>query len=179
MANNFATGALQGNIQRMIDRFEANTGADYRDAVLTSAVKDHDQTKKLEQLIRKRLEAALNTHKGDVSLVTQTDMGIRDLDRPIFNSTTDTIQGLTIAINDTHGFDAEVFEYKLTGTSYKGKFRLKLFDNFGLDEPDVVKKFGNLDGFRAWFILQHLKRFSFKPFITKVDLEYEFSGVVR
>jgi len=53
-----------------------------------------------------------------------------------------------------------------------------LYDHFGLDEPDVdnSKSYDYLAGFRAWFMLQHLKRFAYKPFLTVIELEYDFSG---
>ncbi len=35
-----------------------------------------------------------------------------------------------------------------------------------------------LAGFRAWFILQHLDRMAFRPFVTKIVLDYDFSGTV-
>lgn len=178
-ADLFSTGELEDTIQRMIDRAQANTGVDFSDPVLTKAVRAHEQTVKLEKLIRERLAKALNQHRGDLSLVTQADVGLRDLDRPIYNTAADSINGLTMAINDTHGYDVEVFEYELNNGSYKGKFRIKLFDHFGLDAPDVQKKFGKLAGFRAWFILQHHQRFAFKPFITRVELDYDFSGTVN
>ena len=66
--------------------------------------------------------------------------------------------------------------YTLSGTAYTGQFNVVLYDHFGLDQPDVEKKYRFLAGFRAWFILQHLRRFSYKPFITRAEMTYDFEG---
>lgn len=88
--------------------------------------------------------------------------------------------GLTFIMNDVWSYTAELTEYQTTKagnvTFYSGKYRVTLYDHFGLDRPDVEKKFVYLAGFRSWFVLQHLTTFACKPFITKVVVEYPFSG---
>jgi hypothetical protein len=85
---------------------------------------------------------------------------------------------MTIATNDIWAWSVDITEYDFDGINYKGKYTITLYDHFGLDEPDVnySKRYGNLSGFRAWFILQHLKRFAYKPFITVIKLTKPFAG---
>lgn len=69
-----------------------------------------------------------------------------------------------------------ITDYELDGNSYKVKYRVTLWDHFGLDLPDIQpwKFAGYLDGFRAWFVLQHF--LGYKPFITKITFTKEFKG---
>ncbi|MFL5354550.1 DUF3289 family protein [Archangium sp.] len=171
----FAKGDLEGNIQRMVDRFESNTGAAYSDAILTSAVREHASTKRFVEQIRKALAGAIKNHNGDISKLTK-NLDVKLIGRPVFNTKEDIVSGLTIAINDTWAYKVAITSYELSGKRYKGNFSVTLYDHFGLDQPDVEKfyKFGA--GFRAWFILQHLKRFAYKPFITEAEMTYSFEG---
>lgn len=166
---------LEDNIKRMIDKFEDNTGGAYSNGDLTEAVRNHESTKRFVEQIRKGLAAALKKHKGHINNLTK-NVDVRLIGRPVFNSTSDTLSGLTIAINDTWAYKVSVTNYELSGKNYKGIFNVALYDHFGLDQPDVEKKYKYLAGFRTWFILQHLKRFSYKPFITEIEMIHSFEG---
>ncbi len=180
----FATGDLEGNIKRMIAHMRGNTGSDYSDPILTREVRNHPSTGRFENQIRDQLTKLLNAHQGDPSTISSGEMKL--VGRPRFNTASDKVGGLTIAINDTHAYDVDLIEYEIEGKQYQGKFRVIIYDHFGLDEPDVVSNsgssgglFGVLGGFRAWFILQHLVRFGYQPFVTRIELDYDFSGAVR
>jgi len=179
MARNFSMGDLETNILAMIDRFEANTGGTYSNLTLTDAVRRHASTGRFIEDIRKQLAAALNTHKGDISKFA-APRELKLSGHPYFNELTDVVGGLTIAINDTWAYDVILEEYRLLGDRcYSGKFKVILWDHFGLDEPDVdgSKPYAIEPGFRAWFILQHLTRLGYKPFLTEIVLDgYEFHG---
>lgn len=56
--------------------------------------------------------------------------------------------------------------------------RVRLYDHFGLDQPDVEKKFGYLAGFRAWFVLQHYNEYEgkYKPFTSVMEIDVPFEG---
>lgn len=58
---------------------------------------------------------------------------------------------------------------------------LRLYDHFGLDQPDVEKIYVELAGFRAWFVLQHYDSFNgkYKPFINIFDDYVYFEGVLE
>jgi hypothetical protein len=67
----------------------------------------------------------------------------------VFNSTGDTFAGGSpFAINDTWAYQSEIlyYDYK-TDRNFKGTLKVTLYDDFGLDKPDVEKKFGYLRGF--------------------------------
>ncbi|MDX7686708.1 MULTISPECIES: DUF3289 family protein [Aeromonas] len=42
-----------------------------------------------------------------------------------------------------------------------------------------VKFYGLASGFRSWFVLQHYKRFAYKPFLTVIELSYPFQGELK
>jgi LysM repeat protein len=171
----FAMDDLEENIDKMIDRFKGNTGGTYSNASLTSAVREHASNKRFVEQIRKGLEKAINDHKGDIGKLTK-NMDVKLIGHPVFNSSSDIASGLTIAINDTWAYEVSITAYELFDRCYKGEFNVTLYDHFGLDQPDVEKKYSYLVGFRSWFILQHLQRFSYKPFITEVKMIYPFEG---
>ena len=176
----FATGDLESNINAMIDKFESSSGGEYSNLILIQAVRDHDSTRRFEQQIRSGLSAALNRYKGDINRLT-INQDIILVGNPRFNTTSDKIRGLTIAINDVWAYEVRITEYDLSDRCYRGKFNVVLYDHFGLDEPDIDdvdhgRLYGLAAGFRDWFILQHLDRFSYRPFVTRIDLEYSFEG---
>ncbi len=120
----FSTGALEDNINRMIDSFEANTGAEYSSGDLDTAVRSHASTGRFEQDIRGKLRRLINLHNGEVNRIRLNQMTLAG--RPRYNTTADILGGLTIAINDTHAHDVDLIEYAQQGTQYTGKFRLTL-----------------------------------------------------
>ncbi len=178
MANGiFSTGDLQHNIQKMIDHFESSKGTDYSSDELNKAVRTHARYVEFKKDVDSHLHAGLQLHKGDLSQFSlNREMSITS--PLLFNTSSDKIHGLTIAINDVWAWRVEILEYALQGKTYSGRYRVTMYDHFGLDEPDVdtSKIYGNLEGFRAWFILQHYTRFAYKPFITKIPLEENFMG---
>ncbi|GAA5092373.1 hypothetical protein GCM10023210_21190 [Chryseobacterium ginsengisoli] len=87
--------------------------------------------------------------------------------------------GKTLALNDIWSTEIYLKEVKFTGDDYLAKYEVFLWDHFGLDIPDVqdpklTKPYYFENGFRAWFILQHIK--GFKPFLTKMTFTQEFKG---
>ncbi|WBX77469.1 DUF3289 family protein [Tenacibaculum ovolyticum] len=67
--------------------------------------------------------------------------------------------------------------FKNDGENYTCKYEVILWDNFGLDKPDMTKFFSYGAGFRAWFVLQHL--YGYKPFVTKMAFNKEFKGTIN
>ena len=173
----FAMGALEGNIKRMIARFKSNTGGQYSDVILTQAVKAHARCVKFENETRQRLHVAIKKYQGDVTQIIP-NIDVQKTTGLFFNTKTDIANGLTIAINDVWAWRVEVVEYELLNNAYKGTYKITLYDHFGLYEPDVdnSKNYGYLNGFRSWFILQHLNRFAYRPFLTVASWESTFSG---
>jgi uncharacterized protein (TIGR03034 family) len=176
----FSTGKLEENILKMIAKFKSNTGGTYSDPILTTAAREHAQTQKFEKELRSKLCDAIKKHKGDIFKI-KSNLDIILKNSVYYNTASDIINGLTIATNDIWAYRIEIVEYLFTGLSYEGRYRITLYDHFGLDEPDVddSKNYSYLAGFRAWFILQHLDRFAYKPFITVIELDYSFSGTIK
>jgi hypothetical protein len=61
----------------------------------------------------------------------------------------------------------EQFDFFSDGKKYQLKYKIILYDHFGLDIPDVESGYYYIEGFLAWFVLQHHR--SYKPFITKME----------
>ena len=171
----FAVGDLEENIKSMIAHFKGNTGGDYRNPILTKAARDHELSQKFEKEVRESMISAIKKHKGDPTQIKTGDVtrktGVR------FSSNTDTFAGgLTIAVNDVWAWKVELIDYALDGADFKGTYRVTLFDHFGLDQPDVDKKFGLLAGFRSWFILQHYDKYAYRPFVSVMQWDSTFQG---
>jgi hypothetical protein len=173
----FAIGELEQNIIAMIAKFKSNSGGTYSNPLLTKHVRDHDSTKRFVNNRINDINRVIKKYNGDVNkIIPNIDIVIKE--RPRYGTRKDIIMGLTIAINDTWASKVELIEYNLNGRSYSGKIKITLYDHFGLDQPDVDKKFGLLAGFRSWFILQHLDRFAYKHFIKVIYLEYQKTGKI-
>lgn len=189
----FSSGDLKMNTLAMIQHFEKSTGTDYRNPTLTKAVRIHPKTQAFSKTIIDEVVAQNKQLKGEISQLELSKLmdGYKARQQgfrlPNFSSGADIIGGTTIAINDVWAGKAEITKYEKFGNFFKGTIRITLFDHFGLDAPDIgpdpttghIKPYGLLPGFRAWFILQHYKRFSFKPFVTVMEMDYPFSGEIQ
>lgn len=86
----------------------------------------------------------------------------------------DKTNGLTFAIHDTHSYKIFIDDYKLLcNNKLNAKLRIEIYDHFGLDREDI-EKFKLWAGFRAWYILQHVR--GYKPFITQMIYNYEIKN---
>lgn len=190
----FSSGELKMNTLAMIQHFEKSTGTDYRNPVLTNAVRIHPKTLAFSKTIVEEVITQTKQLDGEINQLDLSKLmdgykarqaGFR---LPMFNDYfKDLTNGETIAINDVWAGKAEITKYEKFGNFFKGTIRITLFDHFGLDAPDIgpdpttghIKPYGMLPGFRAWFILQHYDRFSYKPFVTVMEMDYPFSGEIQ
>ena len=189
----FSAGELKMNTLAMISKFQKNEGGEYRNPVLTRNVRAHETTIAFANTIITEVKKELKVKDGNVNALVLDDLmkNYKKSDAkfrlPRFNNKMDIVTGLTIAINDTWAGKAEITKYEKFGDFYKGVIKVTLYDHFGLDLPDVgpdpttgeIKPYGALAGFRSWFILQHLDRFAYKPFITVIEMDYSFSGALK
>lgn len=189
----FSSGDLKMNTLAMIQHFEQNKGGEYRNPVLTKAVRIHPKTQAFSQTIIDEVVSQTKNLKGEINqldlskLMSGYSARKQGFRLPNFSSAADILGGTTIAINDVWAGKAEITKYEKYGDYFKGMIRITLFDHFGLDTPDIgadpttghVKPYGVLPGFRAWFILQHYNRFAFKPFVTVMEMDYPFSGEIK
>jgi hypothetical protein len=182
-----ARGDLYDNIYSMIDKFERNEGGIYENPKLTEAVKANPSTIRfcagIEDEMAERIKKAGGelTSMEDKKIYYGDEAGYRSshpYGHPSFPYSRDynLIKGLTIAINDVWSYKVTLTSFKQEGQNYKAKYEIQLWDHFGLDLPDMQKFYSYGAGFRAWFLLQHLR--GYKPFLTKVQFEKEFSGTV-
>ena len=189
----FSSGDLKMNTLAMIQHFEKNTGSDYRNPVLTNAVRIHPKTMAFSKTIIEEVVTQTKQLDGEINQLDLSNLmdGYKTRQTgfklPNFSSAADILGGTTIAINDVWAGKAEITKYEKFGNFFKGTIRITLFDHFGLDAPDIgpdptnghIKPYGVLPGFRAWFILQHYDRFAFKPFVTVMEMDYPFSGEIQ
>lgn len=74
---------------------------------------------------------------------------------------------MTIAVDGISAYLIYIDDYKLiSANTYDAVLRIEIYDNFGLNPADIQCGFGVIAGFRAWFILQHVR--GYKPFLTKM-----------
>jgi hypothetical protein len=87
-----------------------------------------------------------------------------------------TFGGATIALNDIWATEVVITKYEQHKNLYKGEYQVTLWDHFGLDVEDIArnKLLTLLDGFYAWFHLQHYR--GYRPFITKITFPRTFEG---
>lgn len=165
----FTTADLASNTDAIIENFRANRGATYSNPILTAKAKEHPSTRRFIGTFSGELRKALNDVGKDAGRIPER--GIARYPSPAFSTATDKITGLTIAVNDTWAYQVEIVDYEVNGNSHRFRARVTLFDHFGLDPADLIGKphLQALDGFRAWFILQHVR--GYKPFITEMAFE--------
>lgn len=181
----FSTPPLEAVVRSIIKKFKdkgpirtaaKNTRADaFTDPVLTKAALDHQSMKDFvataKDLSIKAIVAA-----GQDPAAAKTFVMPRS---PIFHDASDIVNGLTIIINDTWAYDVDLVDYHLLDAKkFQGRIKITVYDHFGLDQPDLdanlFKPYGAVDGFRAWFILQHLR--GYIPFWTVIETEADIDG---
>lgn len=183
-----STGKLQTVVLDMVDKFMKGSGGNYSNTDLTNAAKEHPSTQAYVDNVIKQIKALLTIYNGDITKLAYKastrksnplveKMNAEKIMMPIFNKPSDKINGLTICVDSLWGNEIIVEKYSCNGVSYSCTLRFTLYDHFGLDEDDI-NKYGELVGFRDWYILQHFKSYngSYKPFITKMSFAKTFSG---
>jgi uncharacterized protein (TIGR03034 family) len=184
----FARGEMDDVVLDMINHFKTGEGADYSNDILTKHVSEHKTTKAYIKLVESALIKELVKNNGNLSALKynentkETNTFYKYIQKkavyPVFHSKKDIIGGLTITINDTWGNSIEVKDYSVETNRFKGNLHFRIYDHFGLDQPDVEKKYVNLAGFRAWFMLQHYNQYKgkYKPFKTIIEIDVPFEG---
>ena len=185
-----STQPLQNVLVGMVDRFMGGTGNEFSNSTLSTKAKEHASTQTYVNAVKTQLHTLLKTYKGDIHKIKYTasnrdsnplvkklkDNGIM---QPVFNTATDYVQGLKMCVNGLWGNEIVVKSYTSNGTSYSGTLTFTLYDHFGLDTEDI-NKFGELAGFREWYILQHFTTYggSYRPFVTKMSFDVNISGTL-
>ena len=184
----FSTGDMEDVILDMIGHFEEGSSNNYSNETLTNEAFEHETTKDYVELIKNALVDELKKNGGNLAAL-QFDESTKDTNRfyqyiqdnasyPVFNSTSDNISGLTITVNDVWGNTITVKDFSVENNHFEGVMTVRLYDHFGLDQPDVEKVYVNLAGFRSWFVLQHYDEYDgkYKPFVTVMEKDIPFEG---
>ncbi|MEL7005350.1 MAG: hypothetical protein AAFN93_21845, partial [Bacteroidota bacterium] len=176
------------------DRFQNSTGGDYFNAELSEYVRTNDHMKVTAKDFGKWLNDRLIETGGDINAIDPdaiTDparqFGIQY--RAIFDSG-ENRSGLKILMNDTEKLDVytmDDFTFNPANNEWSGTFYFVVYDNFGLDNQDLIDFQGYYDilngtgsplnfnrGFAAWWILQH--RRGYVPFRTEVRTAFQLKG---
>jgi Protein of unknown function (DUF3289) len=171
----FSTGDLQTNIIAMIAHFRGNTGSNYTNPILTKAASAHESTGRFLAGLDKEFTQKIKDSGGDASKMNAESL--KQMANPHFNTWSDTAGGLQIAVNDVWAYDINLDSYDRAGDQFEALVTLNLHDHFGLDRPDVEKIYGQLRGFRAWYVLQHLR--GYKPFVVDIPVSHRIKGSIK
>ncbi|MGL5557023.1 MAG: DUF3289 family protein, partial [Aeromonas veronii] len=195
----FSSGEMKMVLLKMIHKVQKRERGEFRDPVLNRMVRAHPKTQEFSSVILDAVDLKIKEMKSDINGLSlkewySTHKNGKPPSLFAFNNRasfsqnrgfeSDVLNGLTMAINGIWAGKAEIIKFERACGFYKGKVRITFYDHFGLDLPDIgpdpntgaVKPYGLLPGFRAWFILQHLDRFAYKPFVTVVELDYPIQG---
>ncbi|MBK7510672.1 MAG: DUF3289 family protein [Chloracidobacterium sp.] len=195
LVTDVSVGELEKTALKMLSNFRTNGDGDkslgndlinneFISKTLNEEVEKHDSTitfcAKIQAGIQRRLAGGEGNpvHLKDSSVHNTSDR----FGRPHFSTSKDIfLGGLTTCINDTWAYEVFITEFSSNdGKNFKVVYKVVLYDHFGLDKPDVDPQehplYYAIPGFRAWFVLQHLR--NFKPFITRVEFERSFVGNV-
>lgn len=185
----FSTGDMENVILDMIDHFKEGTGTEYTNDTLTEEAFKHKSTQKYIEDIKSQVIFRLKNNKGNIYDLEYNEENNasgqsiynwvqKNCNRPIFHETSDITGGLTICVNDTWGNTVEVTDYTFDGEHFSGNLHFCIYDNFGLDKPDVEKTYVELAGFRAWYVLQHYDQLggAYVPYISIMEFDVPFEG---
>jgi uncharacterized protein (TIGR03034 family) len=184
----FSTGDMEDVVLDMIDHFEDGTATEYSNQTLTKKASEHETTKDYVEFVKNALVDELKKNGGNLAAL-QFDKSTKETNEfynliqrnasyPTFSTWSDRIGGLTITVNDTWGNTVSVKDFSVENNHFKGVMHVRLYDHFGLDQPDVEKMYVNLAGFRSWFVLQHYNEYNgeYKPFVTVMEMDIPFEG---
>lgn len=197
----FDYGELNGNIIKMIDKFQRSEGGIFETEQLNNNLAKNPATNKYRIKINDYISSVLHNSNGDISKLKDNKIywGTEDekihrinLKKNFYISYTwsldkegmeNVLGGRTIALNDIWATELylESFDW-IDEYLYKLKYRVILWDHFGLDLPDLEKIFNIIpilswEIFASWFLLQHC--YAYRPFLTKATFVEEYVGDVR
>ena len=186
----FSTQPLQNVVLDMIDHFMSGSSTNYSNDILTEKVVEHESTQSYCDAVKSCINSLMSTYNGDITKLKYIAssrlsnplvamMRAQEINQPVYNTTRDKINGLTICLDGLWGNEIEVKSYSKVGDNYSGVLEFTLYDHFGLDAADV-SKYGPLAGFRSWYILQHNEEYNgaYKPFVTVIRFEIPFEGSI-
>lgn len=148
----------------------------YENEALNRAAEESTATKRFCEAIERTITQRIQSSGGDISAAE--NRSIRWVRRsgasPSFARGEDynLLRGTTIAVNDVWSYEVSITAYSEKEDGYDITYQVTYWDHFGLDLPDMEKFYSYGAGFRAWFVLQHIR--GYKPFLTKITFQKDF-----
>lgn len=158
-----------------------NTGENltvYSNPTLTAAVKNDLNYKGFVKNIYKKVHNMIKTAGGDIKKFRTFEF-----ENMAFTRSENHSDGLGITMHGISNIKVSLVSFTLDGQTgkYNAKVKFELEDNFGLGEEDVIPTkifdYRRLDGFKAWFLLQH--RYGHSPLRTYVVTEESYTGNIN
>lgn len=169
----FKAGTILGgneNAKALIAHFREGSGRTFSSTYMDEQLKKHPSLQEFlheDNGVLTWLRNELKKHNGDINkMKLLCNEEIKSM-RVKFNLFKDKLEGMTISVDDTSAYQIYVDDYKLYPDNiFSCKLRIVIYDHFGLDRADV-EKYGFGAGFRAWYVLQHVR--GYKPFLTSME----------
>jgi len=161
------------NARKLVDHFRSNKGDTYSSTYMDEKLKNHPtfekfiyETKGPDKSgtgVLQLLCNLLRDNNGDLDKI-ELQVGEIGSTRVKFNTRADKLNGMTISVDDTSAYRVYIDNFIfINNNTFNCKIRVEIFDHYGLDKADV-EKYGIYNGFRAWYVLQHVR--GYKPFLT-------------
>ncbi len=193
LAWTFSSGDMVDIAQDMINYFLSGNGGTYSNDILTKEARHHSDSNRYISETTNIINDWIKNHNGDIKDLSY-DIENRDntimvknmkdrVDPPTYD---DIWGGLGICVDGTYGNQIYITSYKFDGVNYEYTVKYTIYDIFGLDNddishPDRLMQFGLMQGFRAWYIIQHWDAYNFKykPYITYIEFEETIKGSIK
>lgn len=160
------------NLKALINHFKTNSGSEFSSEYMNIKLKESSSLHKFLHDnfgVIATLKKCLKQISGNIYNL-EVQKGVINSFRVKFNTFGDILRGMALAVDDTSAYKIFLLDYELVSpNTFNCKLKVDIYDHFGLDKSDVSKKiFYYGAGFRAWYVLQHLK--GYKPFIAKMSV---------
>jgi hypothetical protein len=170
----FALVKGNDNAQRVVSHFRENTGTTYSSGYMDKMLSEHETLKEFiygNNGVMKTLNLLLRDNNGDLNKIEILTGKLRST-RVKFNKIPDDyLNGMKITVDDTSAYVVYIDHFELTSShTYNAAFHIEIYDHYGLDEKDVDCGYGYAAGFRAWYVLQHVR--GYRPFLTKMNYSF-------
>jgi hypothetical protein len=175
--NSILNSDLQQVASEYFNHWISGNGSDFNNNYLCNYIITNKHMISTIHDFGKYLNDELKLVNGNLNFVNWNDFSERY--RPIFRDGENST-GLRILINDTETmlvYSLGDYTYDVSTKQWSGSFYFQTFDNFGLDNEDLLKfqmhpLFGQ--GFASWWILQH--KWGYHPFRTELRSVFKIKG---
>lgn len=186
LCNLLSIGEMKTVLNDMIAHFLDGSGSDYSNDLLTKNVRNHKTTQSFMEDFSNVFNQFMVQYNGNIQEFANSKLfkntlknsGVL-LSKYAYDGL-DMFTGLEMAIHSWTISEVQISNLNIqpNGT-YSGILKFTFSDIFGLDEADI-QKYGFLNGFKSWYILQHHSKYQnkYKPFKTVVVIDYPIQGTL-